>query len=206
MSTLQLRYSEAYDASLSFWTGALKEQYFADHYNDWTRDYVTPAQRYIANAQSAWNAIDSQVFAAFRRFGYQFFDFWVAYGVHHWPSVVGYKDPLTFFIGDDLDTLIVLIIHELVHCHEDYPINQPQYEQLCQHIFARFPDEPIAVKYHIITLFVQWAVMHQVFPTRWAELVPISHQHPLLQRAADIIKEHESLLDYDHPLTTLLTL
>ena len=98
MSTLQLRYSEAYDASLSGWTGALDEQYFAEHYDDWLREYVTPAQAYIAKAQQAWDQIDQR------------------------------------------------------------------------------------------------------------ELIPLSHQHPLLQSAADLLKEHEPMLDYKDPLAALLTL
>ncbi|MEM7129054.1 MAG: hypothetical protein AAF702_22160 [Chloroflexota bacterium] len=206
MSQLQLRYSEAYDASLSGWTGSLDEAYFADHYDEWLNDYVKPGQAFVAQAQEVWDRCNDRVFTAFRSFGYEFTALWPAYAVHKWPGVVGFKDPLTFFIDEDLDAVIVLLIHELVHCHEDYAPNVQKWEEVRDHIFERFSAEHIAVKYHIVTNFTQWAVMRRAFPERWKSLLAISYEHPFLKRAADILFEHEGQLDYDDPLGSLLKL
>jgi len=130
--------------------------------------------------------------------------------VHSWPNVIPFKDPLTLVITDNLDNgcndLIHELIHELIHCHEDHPTNQSVYEPVRQHIFTRFPDEHIAVRYHIITNLVQWAVLRRVFPDSWAYLVAMTKQHPLLARTASVLEANESKLDYNNPLGSLLTL
>lgn len=205
MSYLQLRYSEAYDASLSGWTGALNEDYFNNHYEQWLNDYVKPAQSYIAQAQSLWDKHNSSIFEAFKLFGYQFIDFWPAYAVHRWPGVVGFKDPITFFIDEPMDELIVLLTHELAHCHEDLPQNQKIYEHVKAHIFERFSNEHIAVKYHILTIAVQWAVLRHVFPDQYSNFIPLSCRHPLLSRCSEILL-NENSFDYHDPLGSLLKL
>lgn len=206
MSYLQLRYSEAYDASLSGWTGALDETYFNNHYDKWLLEYVEPAQRYVATVQTKWDESNSLIFDAFRRFGYQFLDLWPAYAVHRWPAVVGFKDPITFFVDEPIDDAIVLLTHELVHCHEDYPVNNKIYENARIHIFERFSKEHIAVRYHILTICVQWAVLRQVFPDQHQGLISLSCQPPLLRRCAEILNDYEDVIDYRDPLGSLLRL
>jgi hypothetical protein len=146
------------------------------------------------------------VFAAFRQFGYQFLEVWPAYAVHRWPGVVGFKDPLTFFVDEPLDEALVLLTHELVHCHEDYPANQAAYEKVRTHIFERFGGEPIAVRYHLPTICVQWAVLRRVFPERYPELIALSCRHPLLQRCAEILEDAGDVVDYSDPLGSLFRL
>ncbi|MBN1936272.1 MAG: hypothetical protein JW934_16510, partial [Anaerolineae bacterium] len=157
MAHLQLRYSEAYDASIAFWVGTLDEAYFNLEYDRWVQEYVKPAQGYVAKAQQAWDQINDQVFGCFRRFGYKFApEEWPAYAIHRWPKVLPYKDPLTFFIVEDLDEVALVLIHELAHCHEDYSGNQTIYEPVREHVFDRFAVEPVAVQYHLITIWTQW--------------------------------------------------
>jgi hypothetical protein len=206
MSYLQFRYSEGYDASISGWTRTLDETYFNDHYDKWLLDYVEPAQKYVAKVQIIWDEINNPIFDSFRQFGYQFLDLWPAYAVHRWPGVVGFKDPLTFFVDDPIDDAVVMLTHELVHCHEDYQANRPTYENVKGHIFERYAKELIAVRYHILTVCVQWAVLRRVFPDRYQALISLSCRHPLLQRCAEILNNCKEAIDYSDPLSSLLKL
>jgi hypothetical protein len=155
MSRLIIRYSEAYDAQIAGWTSTLDQEYFENRYDEWDANYVVKGKQFAADCQRFWDEINDSVFAALRSFGYHFADEWLAYPVHPWPNILPFKDPLTFVIRDNLDDACNFLIHELVHCHEDYPANQSVYEPVRQHIFTRFPDEHIVVRYHIITNLVQ---------------------------------------------------
>lgn len=206
MSRLIIRYSEGYDAAIGGWTGALDQEYFENNFSEWETNYLATGQRFAADCQRIWDGINDSVYAAFRSFGYQFADQWLAYCVHSWANVVPFKDPLTITIGDNLENACNSLIHELVHCHEDYPDNQPVYEPVRQHIFARFPEEHIAVRYHLVTNSVEGAVLRRVFPNRWRHLIAHWEEHPLLARTARILGEHEAQIDYDDPLGSLLNL
>ena len=183
----------------------MDQEYFENRYDEWDANYVVKGKQFAADCQRFWDEINDSVFAALRSFGYHFADEWLAYPVHPWPNILPFKDPLTFVIRDNLDDACNFLIHELVRCHEDYPANQSVYEPVRQHMFTRFPGEHIAVRYHIITNLVQWAVLRRVFPERWAYFVDMTKEHPLLARTATILEEHESKLDYNNPLGSLLT-
>ncbi len=206
MSQLTIRYSAAYDAQIGGWTGALDEQFFNKHHSDWETDYVSKGKRFAADCQSAWDLTNDSVFSALREFGYEFPNEWVAYPVHPWSEFLAFKDPLTFLIEDDVDNACSVLVHELVHCHEDYPANHRVYEPVRAHIFNRFPNEPISVRYHIITNLVQEAVLRRAFPARSLGLVAQTSGHPALQRTAEIVSSYESSIDYDDPLSSLLSL
>ena len=51
MSQLIIRYSPAYDAQISGWTGALDEQFFEQHYEDWKTDYVSKGKWFASDCQ-----------------------------------------------------------------------------------------------------------------------------------------------------------
>jgi hypothetical protein len=206
MPQLQIRYSEAYDATLGGLTGVLDAAFFAQEDGAWERMYLHPGQQFATQCQQRWNVINDAVFAAFRSTGYSFPATWTAYAVHPWPGVVAFKDPLTVLIQADLDNVCNLLIHELIHCHEDYPPNQPRYMPVKEHIFARFAQEPIAVRYHLITHAVQWAVLQQVFPESWPSLVEQTKGVPILARVAALLDAHEAQMDYSDPLGSLLML
>ena len=206
MSQLIIRYSAAYDAQIGGWTGALDEQYFDEHYADWEADYVSNGKRFAADCQRAWNLINDSVFASLREFGYQFSNEWVAYPVHPWSNFLPFKDPLTFLIEDDVVNARVVLLHELVHCHEDYPANHGVYEPVREHVFGRFPDEPISVRYHLITNLVQLAVTRRLLPNVSSDSAASPSEHPALIRTAEILEAFDSIIDLDDPLSSLLAL
>jgi len=74
MLRLIIRYSEAYDAQIAGWTGALDQDYFENRYDEWEANYVLTGRQFAADCQQVWNQINDTVFAALRAFGYQFVD------------------------------------------------------------------------------------------------------------------------------------
>lgn len=206
MPQLFFRYSEPYDAGLSYWVNALEAEFFHAHYDHWYTDYVLPGQQFAASFQAHWDPINDHIFAAFHRIGFTFPTVWQAYVIHPWPKVLPYKDPLTIFIQDDYEQALNDVIHELTHCHEDYEPNGALYQPVLAHIKACFPQEPPAVQYHLITNLIQWSVQRAVFPNQWMEYHARTLGNAYFQRVADIIDREAESIDYDHPLQSLLHL
>jgi hypothetical protein len=206
MSRLFFRYSEAYDAGISYWVNALDAEFFAEKYDNWHEEYVIPGRQFATQLQNIWNPINDQVFSAFNQIGYTFPELWQAYVIHPWPKVLPYKDPLTIFIQEDQENALNEAIHEITHCHEDYEPNRAKYQAALEHIKTRFPEESPIVQYHLVTNLVQWSVQRIVFPNQWREYVDRTKGNEHFQRVAEIIDIHADNINYDYPLESLLQL
>lgn len=164
---------------------------------------------YQAAVRARWAPHEPAVFAAFESFGLRFWDAWPAYAVHLPEGVPAFKEPLTFAISEDWDTVFATLAHELCHLHEDHPANRARYEPALAHIRQRFPDESEDVQYHLITCTIQRAVLIQAFPERWPVMVDRAGRiggHRALVRAWQLIGERDGDIDWRDPLTSLASL
>ncbi len=172
---------------------------------DW-REPHEEGLAYQAAVRAAWEPYDEAVFAAFASFGLRCWEAWPAYPVHLPDGATAFKDPLTFHISDDWDDVRCVLIHELCHVHEDHPANRARYEAILAHIRAVFPDEEEGVQYHLITCTLQRAMLMRVFPDRWQSMVARAKGHPILDRAWALIEQREAAIDWQDPMTSLVTL
>ncbi len=193
MTKLYIRHSYIYEETLARLSGEKFE------WADFER-----VKKFAEHFGIYWDKYNDQIFEYYKNLGFNLPEFWIAYPVNKRKGLTPFSDPLTFFVEDDFDTAVSILIHELCHVFLIISENMEFSNALWDEITKKYPNEDFNTHSHLlVNLLAKGGITHVFGEEKAGAFLAPEREMVGLKEAWKIIDSKPEVLNEKDPLKAI---